>query len=136
MTGAPNAARWREPTEGRERWKPAGGETRAASLDAEHDSAAGFAGDAPVNGRCEWQIGRCTQPNRSEMVRAIDLNALQPVIVAKYGTDAVAEAFVYLDFRHMASNTGRLTPSLSAVKVPTLDDGGVSFWVASSRPCR
>lgn len=32
-----------------------------------------------------------------EMVRAIDLNALQPVIAAQYGADAVPEAFAHLE---------------------------------------
>lgn len=45
-----SAARRRQPTAGRERWKPAAGETRAARLDAQHDSAAGIAGDALFSG--------------------------------------------------------------------------------------
>ncbi|MES2532096.1 MAG: NAD(P)-dependent alcohol dehydrogenase [Pseudomonadota bacterium] len=32
-----------------------------------------------------------------EMVRAIDMNALQPVIAAEYGADAVPEAFAHLE---------------------------------------
>lgn len=32
-----------------------------------------------------------------EMVRAIDVNALQPVIAAEYGSDAVPEAFAHLE---------------------------------------
>lgn len=32
-----------------------------------------------------------------EMVRAIDANALQPVIAAEYGADAVPEAFRHLE---------------------------------------
>lgn len=71
--------RRRQPSGARERWKPARGETRAARLDAQHDSATGYVSwpETPMqlrrcsvdlrwwkNGLCGFGIAAPTQPGR------------------------------------------------------------------------